>query len=211
MKKLFLALILCVFLMGMSWLPPPPEELPHAPILMIHGLYGLPASWNRLLNWLEDEGFDPDLMYAPQVEDNFSMCSVEHIKQIEDTIALIRSETGAETVTLIGHSRGGTGIMGFMRTSNNRDSVGNVITLAGANNYACDMVYGTFLKNDTPGNALYTSIYTVPTDGVISERVARLEGARNVEYTDLSHHDFILDERVFEDVLEALNGGGLNY
>jgi pimeloyl-ACP methyl ester carboxylesterase len=215
MKNLFFALIVCVFLMGMSRVPPPPDALPtepdalsNEPILMIHGLFGHPATWNRLQSWLEDEGFDRDLMYAPQVTDNFSMCSFEHIEQIEDEIALIRSKTGAEKVTLIGHSRGGTAIMAFMRFSDDNDLVGNVITLAGANHYYCDMVYGRPPRDDTPG--LYTSIYTNPSDGVMPASMARLAGARNVEYTDLSHNDFILTEAVFEDVLDALRGGGLN-
>ncbi len=224
MKKLFFVLIVCVFLMGMGWLPPPPDELspapdalptapgalPHEPILMIHGLFGHPITWNQLKSWLEDEGFDRDLMYAPQITDNFSMCSIEHIEQIEDEIALIRSETGAEQVTLIGHSRGGTAIMAFMRFSDDNDLVGNVITLAGANHYICDMVYGRPPKDDTPGDALYTSIYTIPSDGITPAYMAKLDGARNVEYTDLSHSDFIQTEAVFEDVLDALRSGGLN-
>ncbi len=217
MKKLFFTLILCVFLMGMSRLPPPPDTLPpppgalsHEPILMIHGLFGHPVAWNRLQSWLEDEGFDRDLMYAPQITNNFSMCSFEHIQQIEDEIALIRSETNAEKVTLIGHSRGGTAIMAFMRFSDDNDLVGNVITLAGANHYQCDKVYGRPPRDDTPGDALYTSIYTIPHDGIVPEYMARLDGARNVEYTDLSHNDFIQIEAVFEDVLDALRGGGLN-
>jgi pimeloyl-ACP methyl ester carboxylesterase len=224
MKKLFFTLIMSIFLMGMGWIPYAPDEqpnppaeqttasdaLPHAPILMIHGLFGNPVTWNRLQSWLEDQGYDRSLMYAPQVTDNFSMCSLAHIEQIEDEIDLIRSETGAEKVTLIGHSRGGTAIMAFMRFSPDNDLVDNVITLAGANHYYCDMVYGRPPSDDTPGDALYTSIYTVPTDGVVPENMAKLSGAHNVEYTDLSHGDYILTEAVFEDVLEALKGAGSN-
>jgi triacylglycerol lipase len=224
MKRLFFVFIVCAFVMGMSRVPPPPDEqptapveqptapkaLPHAPILMIHGMYGNPMGWNRLQSWLEDQGFDRNLMYAPQMTDNSSMCSLEHIEQIEDEIALIRSETGAKKVNLIGHSRGGTAIMGFMRTSENNTLVRKVITLAGANNYVCDMVYGTFLEDDTPGDALYTSIYSVPDDGIVPADIARLNGAYNVEYTDLLHNEFIQTEAVFEDVLEALKGAGSN-
>jgi pimeloyl-ACP methyl ester carboxylesterase len=210
MKKLFFALIVCVFLLGMGRVPPPPDALPHEPIIMIHGLYGNPLSWNRLQSWLEDQGFDRNLMYVPQMTDNFTMCSLAHIEQIEDEIALIRSETGAEKVTLIGHSRGGTDIMAFMRFSPDSDLVDNVITLAGANHYYCDTVYGRPPSDDTPGDALYTSIYSVPDDGIVTANMAKLNGAHNVEYTDLSHIEFIQTEAVFEDVLEALKGGGSN-
>ena len=224
MKKLFFALFVSVFLMGMGWVPYAPDGQPtapveqptapdallHEPILMIHGLFGNPMGWNRLQSWLADHGFDRNLMYAPQMTDNFSMCSLAHIEQIEDEIALIRSETGAEKVTLIGHSRGGTDIMAFMRFSPDNDLVDNVITLAGANHYYCDTVYGRPPSDDTPGDALYTSIYSVPDDGIVTANMAKLNGAHNVEYTDLSHIEFIQTEAVFEDVLEALKGGGSN-
>ena len=208
MKKLSVALVVCVFIMGMGWLPPAPP--PPVPILMIHGLYGNPAFWNRLQDWLEEEGFDRELMYAPHMVDNASMCSQRHIDQIEDQIDMIRSETGAEKVTLIGHSRGGTDIMAFMRFSPDNDLVANVITLAGANHYFCTNVYGWPPGDDTPGDALYTSIYTTPTDGNVPAWMARLDGARNIAYTGVSHNDYILTDVAFEDVLDALNGGGLN-
>lgn len=215
LRKLLLSMTVCVFLMGMGWLPPssqlpPSTELPHDPILMIHGLYGHPVTWNKLQSWLENEGFDRNLMFAPQIKDNFSMCSHEHIAQIENEIATVISETGAEKVTLIGHSRGGTAIMAFMHFSDNNYWVRNVITLAGANHYVCDSYYGRPSRDDTPGDALYTSIYATPHDGNVPAYLAKLDGARNVEYVGLTHNDFILNEAVFEDVLDALLGGGLN-
>ena len=208
-------MIVCIFLMGMGWLPPPVElppssELPHDPILMIHGLYGHPVSWNKLQSWLENEGFDRNLMFTPIVTDNSSMCSFEQIVQIENEIDAILSETGAGKVTLIGHSRGGTAIMGFMHFSGKNNLVGNVITLAGANKYVCNMVYGWPSQDDTPGEAYYTSIYATPSDGNVPAYIARLDGASNIEYSNLSHNDFLLNEAVFEDVLGALLGGGLN-
>jgi len=196
-----------------AWWNKPPVQEPdpvvydrsNEAVIMMHGLFGKPRVFNTLKSMLEDEGFDPSLLFAPNVEDNFKMCSWAHIEQIEGIIAGLPQDVGA--IHLVGYSRGGTAIVSFMYFSEMQGSIDTVTAAAGANNYNCNDVYGPRPDGPPLGDALFTSIYGIPTDGTVPAALARLDWALNIEYENMNHFTFMSQEKVLNDIVDAILAG----
>lgn len=182
---------------------PPPQPTSSNPLLMLHGLGGSPSAFNEIKAYLIANGFEQE-MSSPAMVNNSAMCSLSHLDQIASQIASIKADTGAEKVDLLGYSRGGTASLAFMRFRNQGDDIGKVITIAGANNWNCNSVYGIPPTDQTPGNAIYTSIYS-PNDGLVSIALSFLEdGATNISIDGVRHLQFPSNREVQAAVLEAL-------
>lgn len=212
--KFILAASLAGMLLGMGWLPQPPAPEPPPPvneigdvaIIFENGWFGSPKNWDKLMDFLEDNGYRRDYMFPVTVVDNSRLCSVKHTEQLEDTIDSVRLTTGLDKVILIGHSRGGAVLMDFMHSSPDAELVSDVITLAGANSIQCIPWED---DDPTPAAALYTSIYS-PSDGLLPVNVSIIEGAWNISIDNVIHTAFVSNEEVFELVLDAIENGGYN-
>jgi triacylglycerol lipase len=97
-----------------------------APIVFVHGNGDTAALWHTTMWRFESNGWPRDRLFAldmpyPLARDDDALPQVgrssteEHAQFIADEVARVRKLTGAEKVILIGNSRGGLGIRGFIQ------------------------------------------------------------------------------------------------
>ena len=224
-----LSLIVATMICGMGWWQPPPDEPddPPAPsgdkvaVLMVHGLWGSGSAMNTLKNFLEEEGWADSLLYNPSMPvDNSSLCNQSHPEQVAKWIDDIIADHPDRQIALIGHSRGGLDIMqAVWQELFDLSKVKYVITLSGANRVCTGSVFPRIPSDETPGDALYTSIWGDPVEGEsfsdcdqTHEQHARIEGATNINMNALGpdvpycHSDMNKHPDVLEQILGALNG-----
>jgi triacylglycerol lipase len=97
-----------------------------APIVFVHGNGDTAALWHTTIWRFESNGWPRNRLFAldmpyPLARDDDALAQVgrsstdEHAQFIADEVARVRKLTGAEKVILIGNSRGGLGIRGFIQ------------------------------------------------------------------------------------------------
>jgi triacylglycerol lipase len=212
MKKYLILLLIIPFLIAARGcnppLPPPPPA--HTPILFIHGWFGSPDNWDSIINRLVDAGYDRRLLFTIKQVDNFQLCSERHVEQVLLEIDTILEETGASKVDVVSHSRGGgVGYEVAIRLAES-GKIEDWIALAGAiQGLNCD--YASPVSDPTPGETLYTAIWS-PDDGIIPNpsRWCVIEGAYNVELPGVKHVEFLTDGKVFDYLVNSLEGAGAN-
>lgn len=187
---------------------PPPQQAEGILVLWIPGWFGSIANFSGLREFLIDKGYNPELLVSEGLSNLQRMCTDSHMNELDEIISRLLAETGKDKISLIGYSAGGGAVYNYMHFGSYRDKVENVVLMAGTANYRCSN-YGDLNPDATPVTAKYTSIYS-PQDGIVSVDWAHVEGANNVVIENVPHLSFIRDERVFEAVHEALQGGGLN-
>ncbi len=190
---------------------PPSEEYPKSPVLMVHGLNGSSSNFNKIKQGLIEHGYPSTWLYAIDLVPDNSTCDPGHVEQIHTMVEKIVQETGFQRIDLLGHSNGGMDNMNYMRYNNGTQRVRNWVSIGGANNFTCEGAFGQLAPSDpTPGdNVLYTSIYST-TDNLVPTNVSILKGSRNLSVSGVSHINLLFDTNVFQFILEALQGKGLN-
>ncbi len=185
------------------------EEYPILPVLMVPGLGGYPINFSTIKARLVRHGYPANWIYTIALTPNDMMCDPGHVEQIHTAVEKIITETGSQQIDLIGHSNGGVDNLNYMRYSWGTEYIRNWIALGSPLVVTCQGSFGMRPDDPTPGNVLYTSIYSA-VDTVVPPRLSVLEGAQNIELLDVSHSGLLFDEDVFNYLLEALHGQGLN-
>lgn len=198
MKKVLLAIVLSLLVSASSY------AYEKVPILMVHGMYGASSNWNTMKSWLKGEGYTDDLLFTINMDNNWSLCYAGHKEQIADRVDDILVQTGYDRVDVIGHSRGALNLYDYIHFAGGTETVRNFVSVAGAL-FMCGGSYGSDL---TPGDqTAYTSIYS-PDDYLVGKRP--IDGANNVELSNINHITAIMNQTVFTYVMDALEGDGLN-
>ena len=180
------------------------------PLLMVHGLGGRSTNFDTIKRRLVENGYPEEWLFAIDLVPNNTTCDPGHVDQIHDMVESIVQSTGFERIDLLGHSNGGTDNMNYMRYSNGTERIRNWVSIGGANDFACQHVFGPPPEDPTPGDqVLYTSIYSTD-DKIVPNEASILEGARNIAVSGVSHVGLLFNEQVFQLILEALQGNGLN-
>lgn len=221
-----LALIMASMLTGMGWWNPPDPPEPPPPsdekvaILMVHGLFGGGYAWTNLEAFLKENGWTDDLLYTPTMSSqNASLCSQKHPEEVAQWVNDIISDHPDKKIALIGHSRGGVDIMQMLwQGLIDISKIKYVITLSGANK-ACRTTFPPVPADETPGDALYTSIYGDPVAGESFQDCdqtdavhAVIDGAFNLNMNEVGddvpycHSDMRTHPDVFDYILKALKG-----
>ena len=205
--KILICLIMCLLFLFVSVY----AEYQKIPILMVHGLGGNSSSWYFVKARLKANGYPAKLLFTINMQDNYVLCAKSHVEQISDKIEEIVATTGYSQVDVIGHSRGGLNLYDYMLFGNGIYRVRNWVSIGGANNAYC-FIYGHYIGDPTPGNVLYTSIYSLA-DRAVKPYLAIIKGARNIpidKSRNVSHISLLFDPLVFAYILEGLQGMGLN-
>jgi triacylglycerol lipase len=116
-----------------------------APIVFVHGNGDTAALWHTTIWRFESNGWPRDRLFAldhpyPLARDDDAVAQIgrsstdEHAQFIADEVARIRKITGADKVILIGNSRGGLGIRGFIQNKGG-DAVVSHAILGGTPNH----------------------------------------------------------------------------
>ena len=183
------------------------------PVLLVHGYRGDPSTWADMIARFAAEGRTAVAIDLPS-EDN-----VVNAARIRDFIA----DKGWSRVDLVGQSMGGLSARHFVKFLKSSARVDSYVSL-GTPQYgiysACLLprTYGgqmcpssSFLrdlnrKDDTPGGAAWTTIYSTG-DELVPNSASRLDGgACHVQVSGVSHNDMDNDAGVFTHVLAAVDG-----
>ena len=221
MKKSLVVAVILFFVLAavnafsMGWMPPAPPDDPQdlpgecsagkIPVVFVHGLYGYGFVWNTAINYLEDEGYDRDLMmFETMSVDNYTLCSAGHAKEVQKWIdEMLAAHPEFTQVDLVGHSRGGVDIMsGLWSGAIDRKKVRNVVTMSGANR-ACGGIPG----DETPGDIFY-SVYYSSADTFVTYYTTHIDEAYEEDLETLSHNQMMTDPKALNAILDGLQASG---
>jgi triacylglycerol lipase len=183
------------------------------PVLLVHGYRGDPSTWADTIARFAAEGRTAVAIDLPS-EDN-----IANAARIRDFIA----DKGWKRVDLVAQSMGGLSARHFVKFLKSSARVDSYVSL-GTPQYgiysACLLprTYGgqmcptsSFLrdlnrKDDTPGRADWTTIYSTG-DELVPNSASRLDGgACHVQVSGVSHNDMDNDAGIFAHVLAAVDG-----
>ena len=183
------------------------------PILLVHGYRGDDSTWAEMIGRFEAQGRTAVAIDLPS-EDN-----IVNARAIRDFIAA----RGWSRVDLVGQSMGGLSARYFVKSLKSTVRIDSYVSL-GTPQYgilaACVLPgsYGgqmcpssAFLrdlnrKDDTPGNAAWTTIYSTG-DEYVPNSSSRLDGgACHVQVSGVGHNDMDNDAGIFAHVLAAVDG-----
>jgi triacylglycerol lipase len=183
------------------------------PVLLVHGYRGNPGTWGEMIGRFEAEGRTAVAIDLP-TEDN-----VANAAAIRNYIA----DKGWARVDIVAQSMGGLSarhFIKFLKSSARIDSYVSLGTPQYGITVACVLprTYGgqmcpssTFLrdlnrKDDTPGKAAWTTIYSTG-DEYVPNSSSRLDGgACHVQVSGVSHNEMDNDAGIFAHVLAAVDG-----
>lgn len=183
------------------------------PILLVHGYRGSPDTWAEMIGRFEAEGRKAVAIDLPS-EDN-----VANAAAIRNYIA----DQGWARVDIVAQSMGGLSARHFIKFLKSSARIDSYVSL-GTPQYgiytACVLprTYGgqmcptsSFLrdlnrKDDTPGKAAWTTIYSTG-DELVPNSQSRLDGgACHVQVSGVSHNEMDNDAGIFAHVLAAVDG-----
>lgn len=192
------------------------EVFGQEPVILLHGLFHNRGCWWWTALQLRRHGFlvfplNLQLWQAPEL-------AVEALaSKVEELIAL-----GAERVHLVGHSMGGLIARAYLRRPERAARVGRCILLGTPNagsRLAPLAVSPTgllllsgseylreFREDPLPDGVRLTAIYSRHDNLVIPGDSGRLEGAHNIELTELGHTTLLYDPVAVETVIAELTG-----
>lgn len=183
------------------------------PVLLVHGYRGDPSTWSDMIARFAAEGRTAVAIDLPS-EDN-----VVNAAAIRDFI----KDKGWTRVDLVAQSMGGLSARYFVKSLESSAKIDSYVSL-GTPQYgiyaACILPpsYGGqmcptsgFLrdlnrKDDTPGNAAWTTIYS-SSDEYVPNASSRLDGgACHIQVSGVLHNDMDNEAGIFTHVLAAVDG-----
>ncbi len=241
-KRLPVALLVLAATISLNMARAAEPDYTRTPVLMVHGYFPVPAAgwvtWSNFRNRLIDDGWPEEYVYAPQFADTTG-CDPDHAREISAWVDELRSATGFDKINIVAHSEGGLNTMYYLRFFCGVNKVESFVGLAIAvhgTRIACvdlvscgaeEMCIGKgeegWTENptlvavndcdETPGDVLYTSIWSEYDEIIIPQEGSMLAGARNIELeTEFVEHGliFVVDES-FEYLKDAFkNRSGQN-
>ena len=183
------------------------------PVLLVHGYRGSPGTWAEMIGRFEAEGRTAVAIDLPS-EDN-----VANAAAIRNYIA----DQGWARVDIVAQSMGGLSARHFIKFLKSSAKVDSYVSL-GTPQYgitvAC-VLPSTFggqmcpssgflrdlnRKDDTPGRAAWTTIYSTG-DEYVPKSSSRLDGgACHVQVSGVGHNEMDNDAGIFAHVLAAVDG-----
>lgn len=110
--------------------PHPGEE--NTPVVFVHGNQRDACDWSDHARFFLRRGYAGDDLWAITFREG-TPTHGSMAAQLDDFVGRVRDHTGAETVAVVGHSLGVTGIRYWLATHDRYDWVETVVGLAGAN------------------------------------------------------------------------------
>jgi len=212
------------------------------PVLMLHGWFFMDdagtATWAMFKKRMVADGWPEEFISTPSFTD-VRGCDPGHAQEIAAFVDDLLARTGADRVDIVAHSEGALNTLYYLKFLCGVHKVRNFVALAGAFHgtaVACmditescgakemcvpkplawqenEMLAEILAGDETPGDVLYTSIYSSFDEIIVPPTSSVLAGARNIEVkTDWVEHAgiFMCDEcyDLMKDAL--LNNSGLN-
>lgn len=102
------------------------------PVVFVHGTQRDACDWEAHASFFLQRGYSGDDLWAITFRDG-APTHDEMAEQLDDFVGRVREQTGADSVALVGHSLGVTGIRYWLATRNRYDWTETVVGLAGPN------------------------------------------------------------------------------
>jgi pimeloyl-ACP methyl ester carboxylesterase len=192
------------------------------PVLLVHG-YGCNSGyWSRLLPLLDAARISHAALDLEPLTGDID----SYAAQIEDAVTRLCDKTGAQRVTIIGHSMGGLAGRAWMRAYGTT-RLARLITLGSPHHGTSMAVFGVGINalqmrrispagpecewlrqlgaSETPATrALITSIYTHHDNIVAPQTSSELPGARNLAFGGVGHVALGSNPRVLAAVMDEV-------
>src|SRR3989339_287123 len=177
------------------------------PVVLVHGLYGSGSAMEVIKDYLvQNGGYNSNLFYNPDMTDNNVLCLADHLNTLNGWIDSALSEhPTCSRVDLIGHSRGGLNIMGYIwQYPDAVAKVRKVIGLAPAIGWCFGDTYDPRPADETPGDVQIWSFWGSD-DPQIDGTVAFVDdGAVVREFSGQDHAGMRTSPLVHAEILSAL-------
>lgn len=215
----FAALVLTLLLRPLGWLPLRLPKGPgrQPPVILLHGLFQnrsclLPLTWR-----LRRAGFDRIVAINTPAWLELETLT-DRLRQAVDAV---RAATGAEHIHLVGHSMGGIIARNYLQSGTGGRPVARCVTLGSPHRgsklapFAVSRLGRSLLPGSPllarlnatplPAGVRFTAIYSRHDNIIVPMESARLEGAENIELTEIGHTAMLFSRRTAEAVLAALS------
>jgi triacylglycerol esterase/lipase EstA (alpha/beta hydrolase family) len=215
----FAYLLLTLLLRPLGWLPTRIARGParRTPVILLHGLFQN-RSCLLVLHWrLRAAGFDRvTSINTPAWLDLETLTD-----RVRQTVAQLRTATGAEQVHLVGHSMGGIIARCYLQRQRGGPHVASCVTLGAPHRGSklAPFAVSRLGRNLLPGSALltrlnaeplpdevyFTALYSRHDNIIVPMENARLDGAHNIELANMGHTAMLFSRQVAEVVAAALD------
>jgi MYXO-CTERM domain-containing protein len=213
------------------------------PVLLVHGYFVMDQAgtftWSPFKKRLIADGWPEEYLYAPSFDD-VTGCNEDHVEEIEAWVETIRKKEKVDKVDIVCHSFGCLNTLTWLKQRCGIHRVRQFVGLAGAvhgtrvacvdpftcaaeqmciplfgddswkDNALLTAVHGC---DETPGDVMYTSIWSDYDQIIRPPSGSILAGARNFEVDTpwVEHATIFMADECYARVKEALLGaGGLN-
>jgi len=213
------------------------------PVLLVHGWFVIEqagtATWASIVEKLKRDGWPEYYLRTPSFTD-VRGCDPEHANEIALWVDSLIADTGFERVDIVAHSEGALNTLYYIKYLCGFRKVRKFVSLAGAfhgtvvacmditgscgaqemcigskpNAWKDNPVLNDLLSCDeTPGDVLYTTIWSPWDEIIVPPEGGALEGAQEIRiqtpYT--GHGGILLSDEAYEYVRDALLSGGANH
>ena len=121
------------------------------PVVFVHGNQRDACDWEHYAEFFRERAYDGDELWAITFEDP-SPSHEAMADHLDDFVGRVRDRTGAETVAVVGHSLGVTGLRYWLHREDRHGWVDTFVGLAGAN-------HGTVLNSLAAKAGLQSGTY----------------------------------------------------
>lgn len=211
------------------------------PVLMVHGwfvtdLAGV-ATWATMKKNLVEDGWPEEYLDTPSFED-VRGCDPEHAQEIAGWVEALIARTGADRVDILAHSEGALNTLYYLKKLCGVHRVRKVVSLAGAYHgtvvacldpFSCgaremcipstpdgwkenEVLADLLACDETPGDVLYTTIWSPWDEIIIPQEGGALAGAEvlQIQTPFTEHGGILVSDESYGYVRDALLSGGAN-
>lgn len=211
------------------------------PVLMVHGWFVIDnagiATWASMKKKLVADGWPEEYIMTPTFKD-VRGCDPEHAEEIASWVQELRLRTGAEKIDIVAHSEGGLNSLYYIKYLCGFQYVRKLVALSGAFHgtlVACldpiscgakemciasgpegwkenEVLKGLLSCDETPGDTLYTTIWSPWDEIIIPQEGSILQGAEviQVQTPMTGHGGVLMSDETYSYVRDALLYGGAN-
>lgn len=166
-----------------------PSTADPRPVVFVHGFAGSALQFATQAKRLASNGYPAEIIEAHDYDSTFATETVEQVfARLDQRIARLLAQTGADKVDLLGHSLGTTLSQGYLASPARAATVGHYVNLDGRTATA------------PPGG--------VPTLAVWGEGdpTRQITGASNVYFPDQAHTQVVTSPETFTEIYRFLTG-----
>lgn len=207
---------IALYPLGLIQLPEKRPRPGETPVILLHGLFHNRSCWMWTRYWLKQAGFHS--VYAinlPPWKDVESLT-----ERVTKKVDALRHSAGIDKVHLVGHSMGGIIARNYLQIRGGADRVDRLVMLGTPNGgsklaalalspLAASLMPGSNLLQRLdaaamPSDAKIRAIYSRHDNIVLPYDNSLLQGADNVELSDIGHTSLLYHPKAFQAVVEGL-------